>query len=263
MPRRGWVAAPDGWLQFIRGPGPLAHRWPPAKGRFQAAKQPGRVWVKTGDRFLREFRQHVGAQKFGRGPQKTVIRSKGPRHRLDVKSVSRHRKFQRMRLGRYRGCRRRCSFGRFDSGRQTSPGSFSSYSSTSFSAPNSRACMFLQALLGASQKACSIRGITSRPSWGRTRNSSSDELKKTSTTLARSWVVCFSHSNSNHTALVLHHLTELATFVDWSTIICCHSCAACVKMCETLATSGSCPATNAACRSLCRSSIHSCISSSK
>ena len=28
MPRRGWVTAPDGWVQIIRGPRPPAERWP-------------------------------------------------------------------------------------------------------------------------------------------------------------------------------------------------------------------------------------------
>ena len=28
MPRRGWVTAPDGWVQIIRGPHPPAERWP-------------------------------------------------------------------------------------------------------------------------------------------------------------------------------------------------------------------------------------------
>ena len=40
MPRRGWIAAPDGWLQFIRRPRPPppAQRWPPAKGKFQQSE---------------------------------------------------------------------------------------------------------------------------------------------------------------------------------------------------------------------------------
>ena len=28
MPRRGWMPAPDGWVQIIRGPRPPAERWP-------------------------------------------------------------------------------------------------------------------------------------------------------------------------------------------------------------------------------------------
>ena len=28
MPRRGWVTAPDGWVQIIRGPRPPSERWP-------------------------------------------------------------------------------------------------------------------------------------------------------------------------------------------------------------------------------------------
>ena len=35
MPRRGWTAAPDGWVQFIRGPRPPAQRWPMAQGNRQ------------------------------------------------------------------------------------------------------------------------------------------------------------------------------------------------------------------------------------
>ena len=75
------------------------------------------------------------------------------------------------------------------------------------------------------------------------------------------------HSHTNQTTLVPDYLTQVATtdgmLTDWSWIICCHSCAACVKRCDTLATSDNCPATIAACKSLCRSSIHSCISLSQ
>ena len=35
MPRRGWTVAPDGWVQFIRGPRPPAQRWPMAQGNRQ------------------------------------------------------------------------------------------------------------------------------------------------------------------------------------------------------------------------------------
>ena len=39
MGRRGWSAAPDGWVQFIRGPRPPAESWPRV-GRSGSAAQP-------------------------------------------------------------------------------------------------------------------------------------------------------------------------------------------------------------------------------
>ena len=39
MPRRGWSTAPDGWVQFLRGPRPPSHRWPMAQGNRQKPVQ--------------------------------------------------------------------------------------------------------------------------------------------------------------------------------------------------------------------------------
>ena len=46
MPRRGWTAAPDGWVQFIRGPRPPSHRWPMAQGNRQPSVQESRRSVR-------------------------------------------------------------------------------------------------------------------------------------------------------------------------------------------------------------------------
>ena len=39
MPRRGWIAAPDGWVQILRGPRPVSQKWPSAKANRQQPEQ--------------------------------------------------------------------------------------------------------------------------------------------------------------------------------------------------------------------------------
>ena len=68
MPRRGWTAAPDGWVQIISGPRPESQKWPSAK----ANRQPEQVWGRCASvserpgRWRREF-QFVGQPTFVTG----------------------------------------------------------------------------------------------------------------------------------------------------------------------------------------------------
>ena len=80
-------------------------------------------------------------------------RSRGPRHRLCVKQAVKIF-FSGCDRGDPKAANGDCSFGRFDSARQSFPGSASSCSGTSFRASNSGACGFLQAFPGAVQETC-------------------------------------------------------------------------------------------------------------
>ena len=48
MPRRGWTTAPDGWVQFVRGPRPPSHRWPDGAGQPSTASGPSVSQTPTG-----------------------------------------------------------------------------------------------------------------------------------------------------------------------------------------------------------------------
>ena len=62
MPRRGWITAPDGWLQIILGPHPVSQQWPSAKANRQQSEQcVGRLAsVPERPRRWRQDRQFVG-----------------------------------------------------------------------------------------------------------------------------------------------------------------------------------------------------------
>ena len=100
----------------------------------------------------------VHNRSFGVGPSKAVslrLRSwsKSPRHRFHVKSVSRQKKWRPMRSGRSKSCRRLLQLWEVRQSSSTLKELFPRCPRTSFSAPNSGACGFVQALLGACQEA--------------------------------------------------------------------------------------------------------------